>query len=45
MEKILNQKNLMLKITPYYFDGTININDLDLKNISLDEKPHDSAKP
>ena len=45
IEKILNQKSLIIKITPYYFDGTININDLDLKNISLDEKSHDSAKP
>ena len=36
---------MILKITPCYFDGTININDIDLKNISLDEKSHDSAKP
>ena len=36
---------MILKITPFYFEVTININDLDLKTISLDEKSHDSAKP
>ena len=32
---------MILKITPYYFDGIINIDDLDLNNISLDEKSHE----
>ena len=32
---------MILKITPYYFDGIININGLDLNNIWLDEKSHE----